>query len=260
MIHGFRNQSPKTKWLQVLVTLVKTGNCPICPVHRKRLGDPASVEKPRDSKPIIKALKKISKGPLAFSRACAAAGIKAVQEPFWQNLPFVNIYNSITPNILHQLYQGVLKHVVAWIRSAVGDAEIDARCCRLPPNHHVQLFMKGITHLSRVTGTEHDQISKFLLSLVLDVQLPDGLSSKHLVRAVRAILDFVCLSRYPAHTSQTLENLEDAHKSFHENKSIFVDLGIRSNFNIPKLHFTAHYRHLIEEYGSGDNYNTEATE
>ncbi|KAF8956114.1 hypothetical protein BDZ97DRAFT_1672106, partial [Flammula alnicola] len=28
-----------------------------------------------------------------------------VQEPFWLNLPYLNIYESITPDVLHQLYQ-----------------------------------------------------------------------------------------------------------------------------------------------------------
>ena len=35
--------------------------------------------------------------------------------------------------ILHQLYQGVIKHLVAWLTEAYGAAEIDARCRRLPP-------------------------------------------------------------------------------------------------------------------------------
>lgn len=245
---------------QILVTLIKTGKCVICPVDRKSLGDLDRVMAPRDVEPVLDALNTIYQGVAVFTRACRDAGVKPVQDPFWKNLPFVNIYKSITPDILHQLFQGVLKHVVSWIRAAVGDAEIDARCRRLPPNHHIRLFMKGITHLSRVTGTEHDQISKFLLALVLDVKLPDGLPNSRLVRAVRALLDFITLARYPAHTTDTLDSLDAALYEFHSNKSIFVELGIRANFNIPKLHFAAHYRHLFEEFGSGDNYNTESTE
>lgn len=47
---------------------------------------------------------------------------------------------------------------------------------------------------------------------------------------------------------------------FHENKDIFLDLGVRTNFNIPKLHFSSHYHFFIELYGAVDNYNTEYTE
>lgn len=41
---------------------------------------------------------------------------------------------------------------------AYGAEEIDAHCRRMPPNHNIQSFMKGITTLTRVTGVEHDQM------------------------------------------------------------------------------------------------------
>lgn len=245
---------------QVLVTLVKTGKCAVCDAPRNRIGDLESTGSPRDIRPIRAALKKISRGPAKFARACLAAGIKPIQNPFWLDLPFVNIYDSITPDILHQMYQGVLKHVINWIRAACGDAEIDARCRRLPPNHHIRLFMKGITSLTRVTGTEHDQICRFLLALILDLRLPNGVSNTRLIRAVRGLLDFIYLARYPVHTSETLDNLDAALQAFHSNKDVFVDLGIREDFNIPKIHFMGHYRHFFERFGSGDNFNTEYTE
>ena len=55
-------------------------------------------------------------------------GIKLIQDPFWLNLPYINIYEAITPDILHQVYQGIFKHVLKWIYAACGEAEIDARC------------------------------------------------------------------------------------------------------------------------------------
>ncbi len=196
----------------------------------------------------------------AFQDACKDVGIKPVQEPFWKHLPFLNIYESITPDVLHQIYQGVLKHVIAWITQALGEAEIDARCRRLPPNHHIRLFMKGITHLSRVTGTEHDQIARFLLGLLMDIQLPHGCSSARLIRAVRGLLDFLNLARYPIHSSQSLAAMDRALQVFHENRDIFIELGVREHFDIPKVHFMGHYRFFIEMYGTTDNFNTENTE
>jgi hypothetical protein len=90
--------------------------------------------------------------------------------------------------------------------------------------------------------------------------LPGNLDSARLIRAVRAILDFLYLAQYPCHTDQTLNLLDDALTRFHNNKGIFVDLGIRANFNLPKLHFFHHYVHMIKLYGTTDNYNTEYTE
>ena len=70
--------------------------------------------------------------------------------------------------------------------------------------------MKGISHLSRVTGMEHDQMSRFLLAVVADVWLTDGHSNTRLVHAVHALLDFIYLARYPIHTSETLVQMNDA--------------------------------------------------
>ncbi|KAF8815656.1 hypothetical protein BYT27DRAFT_7224873 [Phlegmacium glaucopus] len=204
---------------QVLVSLVKTGNCPICPAPRDNIDD-------------WETLNAIDKGAAEFTKACANAGIKPVQCVFWKNLPFVDIYRSITPNILHQLYQGLLKHLIAWIRATCGDAEIDARCRRFPPNHHIRLFMKGISHLSRVTGTEHDQISRFLLALVANIRLPDGHSNAQLVRTVRVVLNFIYLARYPIHTSEMLAQMNDALHMFHLNRDIFISLEFMERLHI----------------------------
>ena len=208
----------------------------------------------------MEALNAIDKGAAEFTKACANAGIKPVQCIFWKNLPYVDIYRSITPNILYQLYQGVLKHLIGWIRAVCGDAEVDAQCRRLPPNHHIWLFMKGISHLSHVMGIEHNQISRFLFALVADVRLPDGHSNARLICTVRAVLDFIYLARYPIHTSETLAQMNDALHTFHLNRDILVSLGIRTHFNIPKLHNSGHYFELIQLYGAADNFNMEFTE
>jgi hypothetical protein len=111
----------------------------------------------------------------------------------------------------------------------------------MPPNHNLRNFMKGISTLSRVTGQEHNQMCRILLGLVIDIPLSGGLSNVRLIRAVRALLDFLYLARYPVHTDETLELLDDALARFHSAKEIFVDLGIWDSFNIPKLHFAQHY-------------------
>ncbi|KAF7340673.1 hypothetical protein MSAN_02095300 [Mycena sanguinolenta] len=244
---------------QALVTAVKTGECPTCVAPPDLLGEDSDFPL-RDLEAILTALKSLDQGPTIYTRTCEEAGIKPIYHPFWEELPYTNIFQAISPDILHQLYQGVIKHLTSWLKECCGEAEIDARCRRLPPNHNIRLFMGGISNLSRVTGKEHDQISRFLLSLVVDVQLPEGHSPSKLVAAVRGILDFVYLAQYPMHTSETLAHLENALQRFHDNKTIFVDLGIRNDFNLPKLHSCRHYIMYIKLFGTTDNYNTEYTE
>ncbi|KAJ7918233.1 hypothetical protein B0H13DRAFT_1578589, partial [Mycena leptocephala] len=74
-----------------------------------------------------------------------------------------------------------------------------------------------------------------------------------LVRAVRAVLDFVPIAQYPLHSTETIDLLANARERFHKNKGIFVNLGVRDDFNLPKLHFTLHFTQNIVFYGTSDN-------
>ncbi|KAG1748112.1 hypothetical protein EDB19DRAFT_1630396 [Suillus lakei] len=245
---------------QLLTTGIKSGECPKCDIPHKELGSPHFPVNLRDLNAILAALSLVDEDYDLWRRACQECGIKPVFKPFWLDLPYTNIFQSITPDVLHQLYQGIIKHLIEWIKEACSEAEIDARCRRLPPNHNIRLFLNGISHLSRVSGTEHNQICRFLLGIVIGIQLPGNLNNGRLTRAIRGILDFLYLAQYPSHTDQTLVLLDDALTRFHDNKDIFLDLGIRSNFNLPKLHSFRHYVHMIKMYGTTDNYNTEYTE
>ncbi|KAK7439988.1 hypothetical protein VKT23_017241 [Stygiomarasmius scandens] len=211
---------------------------------------------------VLEAFDKLDQGlgSTAFRQACRGAGIKPIQQPYWKNLPFVNIFQSIAPDVLHQLYQGVLKHLIGWLKTICTPQEIDARCRRMPPNHNIRVFMQGISGLSRVTGAEHDQICRFLLGTIIDIRLPGNQSTAPLLSATRALLDYLYVAQYPVHTGETLAQLAEALETFHENKHIFVSLGVRTHFHIPKFHNIGHYRELIELFGTTDNCNTEYTE
>lgn len=246
---------------QLLVTCCKHGTCPKCAVPRNELGDATDPNRPlRNLDRVLDALATVGESATAFSKACREAGIKPVRHPFWEHLPYVNIFRSITPDILHQLYQGIIKHLLTWLKDVYGPEELDARCRRLPPNHQIRLFLKGITTLQKVTGKEHADICRFLLGLIIGLPLRDGMSPNPVIRAVRALLDFLHLARYPAHTSDTLVLLRRALQRFHENKHIFVTLGARANWKLPKLHSLDHYLLSIMLFGTTDNYNTQYTE
>jgi hypothetical protein len=247
---------------QVLVTGIKTGECPKCDVSRKELGNiPQEPSKARDILSVHDALCKFDTGSYReFVDACKAVRIKPIAKPFWHQLPFVDIFQSITPDILHQLLQGVFKHMISWLDQAYGSAEIDARCQRLIPNHHIRIFAGGITGLSRVTGKEHGLMGRVILGVIADLSLPGGYDSARLLRAVRALLDFLYLAELTLISVQHLRLMKKALNTFHENKQIFVDLGIRGDFNIPKLHSCLHYVDSIRRFGTTDNYNTQHTE
>lgn len=193
---------------QCLVACCKNGECPKCRVDPQNLGsyvDPDDLEtlasdfEHRDMQKVLDALGSIDRGPEEsrlrnYIKLCQDAGIKPVSHPFWEDLPFADIFQSITPDALHQLNQGVVKHVISWVTEAYGADEIDARFRRLPPNHNLRLFSQGISHLSRVSGQEHKDICRTLLGVIHDLPLPKGASPARLVRSVCSLLDFVYLA------------------------------------------------------------------
>ncbi|KAJ7882955.1 hypothetical protein B0H14DRAFT_2290738, partial [Mycena olivaceomarginata] len=131
---------------QLLVTCVKTGWCPTGDVEHENLGGGDSTCSLRNLDKVLAALDKLD---TVYAKACEEAGIKPVVHPFWEKLPYTNIFLSITSDVLHQLYQGIVKHLIEWLKESLGEAELDARCHRLPPNPNIRPFMKGISHLNR---------------------------------------------------------------------------------------------------------------
>lgn len=246
---------------QALVTCTFYGQCPKCVVHPSKLGD-YTRSPSRDYDQAAETFQLADADVRAFHSACREAGLKPVFHPFWEALPFTNIFISITPDILHQLLQGVMKHLIVWLTDpgAFGPSQIDARCRSLPPNHHILTFVRGISTLSRVSGLEHKHMCRILLGLVMDLPVPSGAAPSRIIRTVRALLDFLYLSQLPSHTTNTLRHLEESLAQFHDNKDVFVNLGVRDHFNIPKVHSLLHYKSSITLFGTTDNYNTEQTE
>ena len=244
---------------QFLVTCTYSGQCPKCVVPPSNLGELESFP-PRIQSSAIDTYRLADEEVRVFHAACRNTGLKPVYHPFWESLPLTDIFLSITPDVLHQLLQGIMKRLIGWLLRIFGQTELNARCRAMPPNHKVMAFAKGISRFSRISGHEHKKMCGILLGLIIDLPIPGGWNTTRLVRAVRALLDFLYLAQYQSHTSDTLEQLHDALSVFHNNKDIFVDLGVREQFNIPKLHSLTHYVSSIRLFGTTDNYNTEQTE
>jgi hypothetical protein len=243
---------------QSLVACTQNGRCPKCTVPRGELASHEAFPL-RDIREARDVFSLCDGNPTTFHAAARQASLKPTYHPFWERLPFTNIFLSITSDVLHQIHQGIVKHLVHWL-ATLGLDEIDARCSRLPPNHNARHFYKGISGLSRLTGKEHKDVCRILLGLVIGLPLAETQFSVRVVHAVRTILDFIYISQYSVHTIQSLNALDTALRQFHEEKDVFIELGVREHFNLPKLHSLAHYRQSIMLFGTTDNYNTEQSE
>ncbi|KAL0566234.1 hypothetical protein V5O48_015780, partial [Marasmius crinis-equi] len=78
---------------QTLVTTAKSNRCPgLCPTDPDHLGDDHTNGPFLNLADALKTLESIAEGPTVFARKCKAKGMKPIAEPFWQNLPYTNIF------------------------------------------------------------------------------------------------------------------------------------------------------------------------
>ncbi|RDB30888.1 hypothetical protein Hypma_004899 [Hypsizygus marmoreus] len=242
---------------QCLVACSKNGTCPKCQTAAKELQEMEGHE-PRTQKwtrDIIIDAKNTSNTLTQFHSKCMDREVSgSINTPFWTDFPFTDIHRSITPDVLHQLYQGVLKHLINWCRRAMTPAELDRRIRSLPPAYGVRHFKNGITALSQISGTERKNMAKILLGCLA------GAIPQRGILAVKSILDFIYLAQYSTHDSITLGYMEDALNLWEANRVFFLETGIRGDFNIPKFHSLLHYIESIKMFGTTDNYNTELFE
>lgn len=85
--------------------------------------------------------------------------------------------------------------------------------------------------------------------------VPDGM-----VRAIAAFLEFCYIVRRSQLDTKSLDQLDDALARFHAEREIFLELGIRDNFNLPRQHSLNHYRLLVQMFGAPNGICSSITE
>ncbi|TFY53772.1 hypothetical protein EVJ58_g9260 [Rhodofomes roseus] len=229
---------------QCLVCCTKQNRCPVCTVRPDKRGELLDSILYRDP---LETIADLERG--------TNENLSNVKKPFWADLPHANIFRCITPDLLHQLHKGVFKdHLVKWTTDG-HEAEIDQRFMRLPAYPGLRTFPRGISKITQWTGNEYRQMQKVFLPILCGIH-----DDPRVVTAARALMDFVFLAHYPSHSTATLEAMQLAFRTFHDNKQVFIDLGIREDFNIPKFHAMNHYIAAIISFGSCDGLSTEISE
>ncbi|GJE90519.1 hypothetical protein PsYK624_066590 [Phanerochaete sordida] len=239
---------------QCLIACCQENHCPQCLVEPKKRGEPTEFERREPSSTLDKIQAALATDSLPAEMK--AEGVRPVM-PFWADLPHCDIFSCLTPDILHQLHKGMFKdHTVKWATACVSgdEKEVDQRFRTMSPHGDLRYFKKGISLISQWTGNEYKNMEKIFLGVIA------GAADERVVVAVRAILDFIYYAHFEIHTSESLANLEAAWRTFHRSKQVFIDLGVRDNFDFAKLHSLGHYLRAILRLGSADGYNTEGPE
>lgn len=93
------------------MTCTYSGQCPKCQVPADQLGKHETFQS-HEQATVIDVYRLADGNVHTFHRTCCEAGLKPIFCLFWERLPLANIFLSIIPDILHQLLQGMVKHVV----------------------------------------------------------------------------------------------------------------------------------------------------
>ena len=237
---------------QCLIACCKENYCPRCNVMPNDRGECTDAPL-RTAQSVRFTLYQQQNGedPLEFEDE----GLREVFSPFWADLPHCDIFQCITPDILHQLHKGAFKdHLVKWCTRIIGEAIIDDRFRAMSSHPELRHFKKGISSVSQWTGKEHKEMQKVFLGVLA------GAAPSKVLAAARGLLDFIYYAQYQAHTTETLHHMQESLDLFHANKDAFIDLNIREHFNIPKLHSMCHYVASIRNLGSVDGLNSEGSE
>jgi len=155
---------------QCLVTYAKYGTCPKCLVSENELGErmPGKHHMQKMTFGVIQNSSRNATSLSSFQERCKSHKISGlVTKPFWEGFPLSDIHLSITPDVLHQLYQGVIKHLIHWCTSLISEKELDARVQCLPPCFGVWHFKKGWLQLLQVSGKERKDMARILLGCLV---------------------------------------------------------------------------------------------
>lgn len=172
---------------QCLVVCCRQNHCPKCLCVPKRRGENIFSD-PRDPLRTRTILRQKEQGgrPRPFKKE----GLTPVFHPFWASLPHADIFACITPDILHQLHNGIFKtHLVNWCAEVMGHSEMDERFRCMSEHPDLRHFKNGITMVSQWTGSEVKEMEKVFMSILAGASGPDV--APDVVKAARAMLEFI---------------------------------------------------------------------
>ncbi|KAI0075240.1 hypothetical protein K474DRAFT_1685420 [Panus rudis PR-1116 ss-1] len=246
---------------QVLLTLVVQGWCPRCLApHHDLDGERCGLRRSREHRAYL------LQGEFSPRVIWDDYGYVSDVVPFTDGFANADIHELIAPDLLHQVIKGTFKdHLVEWVvqylKNVHGQAradqivdDIDRRIAAVPHFSGLRRFPQG-RRFKQWTGDDSKALMKVFLPAISG-HVPDKM-----VRCIADFLDFCYLARCDVFDNDTLDQMDQALHDFHQNRSIFIESGVRpGGVSFPRQHSLVHYRLLIEEFGAPNGLCSSITE
>ncbi len=168
----------------------------------------------------------------------------------------------LNADALHQWHKFFWDHIMQWAKKLIGAPELDGRYSRLQQRVGYRHFHTGFTHFSKHTFRESRDLQRSFVAVIAGHSNIDS----SVLRAFRAIQEFIYFAQFETHTTTSLTKLSEALALFHAEKESLSAAGIRDGprqngkFNIHKLELMQHVRRRVELLGSMPQYSTDQIE
>ncbi|KAG1831429.1 hypothetical protein DFJ58DRAFT_719578 [Suillus subalutaceus] len=169
--------------------------------------------------------------------------------PFTNDFPRADIHELLSFDLLHQLIKGAFKdHLVDWVakylkavhgtrRAEEIMSDIDRRVAAVASFSGLRRFPQG-RDFKQWTGDDSKALMKVFLPAI------EGHVPQDMVRAFRALLEFCYLVRHNVITEDTLTQIQDALRRFHQYRK----------------HSMTHYSDMIRLFGAPNGLCSSITE
>ncbi|KAG1883753.1 hypothetical protein F4604DRAFT_1878948 [Suillus subluteus] len=190
----------------------------------------------------------------AFQKAAKAVHLSGVHMPYWCDW----IYACPSVFLTSEFFAD---HPLNWVKETVGKHELDTRFMVQHKRVGTRHFTKGVTHVNQMTGCEHRDIQRTIVTSIA------GAAPPRFIRSIRTLVEFIYLAQNPVHSPNSLQSMVQALADFHGFKDAIIDAearrgkkGVKEDFFIPKLELLQSFRGTVERLGSLMQFSADMTE
>lgn len=233
---------------------LKTNLCSDCEVTHKQLGIYPNSAPRRDPERYKNQI--AEHGGLNKSNLTNLVGMVTIPKAIW-SLRYVNANEIFKPDLLHEMYIGMLRHVLDWVIAFLKKHKrigvFNTAWEHVPPYPNFRNPKKSYEAVKQWTGYEYRDAGRILLPiLVLSLRSPPPTPQEHqifkrVLLCVRNFVDFSLICQFKSHSDQTIKYMEQYLEGFHSYKDVFLEFRAGKKAKLDARMAAGEVREMLEE-------------